>query len=69
MITIEGQFNWAEVQVELVDFTGKIIANKTVVSQAKQLQVGFSSIELPQGFYLLKVKGTGINLGYKLQVD
>ncbi len=69
LITIEGQFGRAEVQVELVDFTGKIITTKSVVSQEKQLQVGFSTIDLPQGFYLLKVTGSGINLGYKLQID
>jgi len=69
IITIEGQFDRASVQVELIDFTGKIITTKTVASQEKQLQVGFSDIDLPQGFYLLQITGAGINLGYKLQID
>ncbi|MEM1121988.1 MAG: DUF6851 domain-containing protein [Bacteroidota bacterium] len=68
LITIEGKFDRAEVVVELVDFTGKVLATKELESQAKQLQVGFSNLNLAQGFYLLKVRGEGINLNHKIQV-
>lgn len=69
LLTIEGAFNHAEVVVELFDYTGKLITTKKASSFENRLTVGFSNVNLTEGFYLLKISGSAINLTYKLQLD
>lgn len=68
LLVVEGAFNNAEVLVELFDYTGKLVDAKTVASFSDRLNIGFSKIDLANGFYQLKITGTDINLGYKIQI-
>jgi len=68
LIVVEGAFKNAEVLVELFDYTGKLVDLKTIASFSNRLEVGFSKIDLANGFYQLKITGKEINLGYKIQV-
>ena len=68
LIIIEGAFNNAEVLVELVDYTGKLVDGKKVASFSDRLNIGFSKIDLVNGFYQLQITGKEINLGYKIQI-
>ena len=49
-----------------IDYTGKVIAVKSVTSFLDKLKVGFSTGNLASGLYHLKIAGVAINLGYKI---
>ncbi len=68
LIVVEGAFNNADVLVELFDYTGKLVDVKTIASFSNRLNIGFSKIDLANGLYQLKITGTDINLGYKIQI-
>ncbi len=68
LIVVEGAFNNAEVLVELFDYTGRLVDQKTIASFSDKLNIGFSKIDLANGFYQLKITGPKVNLGYKIQI-
>ena len=69
LITVDGQFNQAEVVVELFDFTGKLLVTKALQSNQEQLQVGFSNLPLSEGLFLMKISGEQVNLEYKVIIQ
>ena len=67
-ITLEGAFNNERINLEVFDYTGKLVHAKTVSSYENKLITSLADQVLPTGFYLVQLKGERLNRTYKVQV-
>jgi len=67
-IIIEGDFNNEKINLEVFDYTGKLVHSKTVNSYENRLITSLGEQSLPTGFYLARLKAEHLNVTYKIQV-
>ena len=67
-IIIEGDFNNEKINLEVFDYTGKLVHSKTVNSYENRLITSLGQQPLPTGFYLARLKAEHLNVTYKIQV-
>ena len=67
-IIIEGDFNNEKINIEVFDYTGKLVHSKTVNSYENRLITSLGEQSLPTGFYLTRLKAEHLNITYKIQV-
>jgi hypothetical protein len=59
---VEGQ----EINIELMDNTGRMIRSQKFVAAGEAQMVQFSTTELSAGIYMIQIKGEGLNQVHKL---
>lgn len=67
-ITLEGPFNNEKINIEVFDYTGKLIHAKSVNSYENRLITSLTNQSLSTGFYLIKLSGKDLTSTYKIQV-